>query len=40
VGESFLERERGKRQADVMPSRAFLSDFLEKKKKTTGKGKG
>ena len=39
-GRTLLERERGKRQADAMPSRAFLLDFLEKKKKTRGKGRG
>jgi len=38
-GRNLLERGRGKRQGDVMPSCAFLLGFLEKKK-TTGKGKG
>ena len=40
MGETFLERERGKRQADVMPSRAFLLDFLEKKRRQQGKERG
>jgi len=30
-GGNLLERERGKRQGGVMPSCAFLLDFLEEK---------
>jgi len=30
-GRTLLEKERGKRQGNVMPSCAFLLDFLEKK---------
>ena len=40
MGETFLERGRGKRQADVMPSMAFLLDFLEKKRSQQGKEMG
>ena len=43
-GRTLLERERGKKQAGGMHSRAFLLNFLEKKEDKRGrkgvKGKG